>query len=541
MSWSSNKDNKWAIGAVAIKPANATLVEFTSFAAHQDAEGVLVKWRTGYEVDNLGFHVYREENGEKTRLTPELVAGSALLAGEGTVLGAGMSYRWRDREGRPKDRYWLQEVDLEGQTTWHGPIALAPGAKGNQVTTGKLAQAMLLSQLGNTEKETEPSSWLGSAKQHFADLPTPTVEQLARQWDLAAQPALKLFCEEEGWYRVGQPDLIAAGLNPSVDPRLLQLFVDGQEQPLVVTGEKDGRFDAGDAIEFYGMGLDEPWTDLRAYWLVVGFEPGRRVSQLPAAGFYGGLGAKISSFPLTLEHKERMLYFPAWMNGDRENFLGPTVGANLVERTFDVHHLDETHPEEAVLEVSLQGISKAIHQVAVLLNGWQVGQVFFKDQELGQLKTSLPPEALSEGDNQITLLSLSGETTDISAVERLRLTYRHTYTCDQERLRFSVPTGQTGWKVWSGKDVGKSNRVWAVRSLDPRRSGWKQVDIEGFQDPGIRVVDVTNPFQIWELSRTIWRQEGSFTARVSIPVADGANGRKICWHLAKGGKSVLTG
>jgi len=86
---------------------------------------------------------------------------------------------------------------------------------------------------------------------------------------------VKIGVRAAGWYRVGQPDLVAAGLDPNVDPHRLQLFVDGVEQALVVTGENRGRFGPGDAIEFYGTGVDTPYTDTRIYWLVTGGGQGR--------------------------------------------------------------------------------------------------------------------------------------------------------------------------------------------------------------------------------------------------------------------------
>src|SRR5690606_11290673 len=55
-------------------------------------QGVHIQWRTGYEVDNLGFNLYREQGGRRTKLNPSLIAGSALLAGAGTTLSAGRSY-----------------------------------------------------------------------------------------------------------------------------------------------------------------------------------------------------------------------------------------------------------------------------------------------------------------------------------------------------------------------------------------------------------------------------------------------------------------
>ena len=101
-----------------------TAVRLEWFRARQRDDMVQLEWRTGYEADNLGFHVYREENGQLVRLTPEPVAGSALLAGKGTTLGAGLSYFWWDflPEGSGGVRYWLEDIDLGGKRTRHGPV-----------------------------------------------------------------------------------------------------------------------------------------------------------------------------------------------------------------------------------------------------------------------------------------------------------------------------------------------------------------------------------------------------------------------------------
>src|SRR5882672_7525670 len=59
------------------------------------------------------------------------------------------------------------------------------------------------------------------------------------QLALAAQKAVKVTVRREGWTRVTQPELVAAGLDPRVDPGQLRLFTDGIEQPLNVTGNGD--------------------------------------------------------------------------------------------------------------------------------------------------------------------------------------------------------------------------------------------------------------------------------------------------------------
>ena len=43
---------------------------------------------------------------------------------------------------------------------------------------------------------------------------------IAVQWVLAGRPAVKIFVQQEGWVRVSQPDLVAAGLDPKINPQL---------------------------------------------------------------------------------------------------------------------------------------------------------------------------------------------------------------------------------------------------------------------------------------------------------------------------------
>ena len=71
--------------------SHSTAVISTSFKASGYNEGVLIEWKTGYEVNNLGFHLYREEGGQLVQINPELIKGSALMTGAETRT-AGYSY-----------------------------------------------------------------------------------------------------------------------------------------------------------------------------------------------------------------------------------------------------------------------------------------------------------------------------------------------------------------------------------------------------------------------------------------------------------------
>jgi hypothetical protein len=97
---------------------------------------------------------------------------------------------------------------------------------------------------------------------------------------LAAQSAVKIAIEKQGWYRVYQDELVAAGLDPAVDPRGLRLYLHGHEQPIQVHNATPGRFDVGDFVEFHGVGQDTLYTDQHVYWLVAAGDGGMRVPVL---------------------------------------------------------------------------------------------------------------------------------------------------------------------------------------------------------------------------------------------------------------------
>ncbi|MDA2924990.1 DUF2341 domain-containing protein, partial [Acidobacteria bacterium AH-259-L09] len=178
----------------------ATLAQVTTFTAQGHSEGgVLLQWRTSYEVDNLGFHLYREQGGERRRLTPELVAGSALFAGLRTQLTAGRSYGWWDPQGRSDDQYWLEDVDLDGTRSWNGPVTPASAAA-SQKGASAVSSSILLSQLarGAPAKTVLLSSGPAQAGQP-RELAATLQERQQQQWALASKPAVKLEIREKGW------------------------------------------------------------------------------------------------------------------------------------------------------------------------------------------------------------------------------------------------------------------------------------------------------------------------------------------------------
>lgn len=283
MAWTLSTSKRWSIGAVSVRPAS-TLVELASFDATQMKSGVMLNWRTGYEVNNLGFNLYREQNGKRVRVNPSIIAGSALLIGQGAAMTAGDSYSWFDPQGTSDSLYYLEDIDLDATRKQSGPAQPAASTSGN-VNAGQ-KQAMLLSEL-NAQAATASgiSKWqkgwpaaTGVGRELLYNINGKPGFDL--QHLIASKGAVKLSVNKEGWYRVTQADLVAAGFNENVDARTLQLYSNGAEVPLLMNAAKQ-QFSPGDSFEFYGTGLDTPTTDTNTYWLMTENGKGLRITPQP--------------------------------------------------------------------------------------------------------------------------------------------------------------------------------------------------------------------------------------------------------------------
>lgn len=122
---------------------NPTAVTLADFGATATDGVVLLEWETASEVDLLGFHIYRAEtpDGSQTRLNAALIPGQA----PGSPVGAVYHFQDKAVSAVPGTYYyWLEDVDVYGVATRHGPVSV-------QVSPGSQHRFYLpLLQLGNT-------------------------------------------------------------------------------------------------------------------------------------------------------------------------------------------------------------------------------------------------------------------------------------------------------------------------------------------------------------------------------------------------------
>jgi uncharacterized repeat protein (TIGR01451 family) len=470
----------------------STRVTLQSFSAHSGtdkngANRTILTWKTGGEAHNLGFNVYREDNGGRVRLNPSIIAGSALWMNGAVPKHSAKSYAWIDTTpGIIGGSYWLEDIDVNGARTMHGPVSVESGLPARSDATA--AETRTFNQLS----QAQPAASGGQQSHVMETFPrrmninsSPSNVQMEKQFELAAHRAVKIFVRHEGWYRITQPELVQAGLDSNVDPSQLHLYAEAFEQPIQITGATagSGGFGPQAAIQFYGTGIDTVFSGTRAYWLVAGEGQGLRIPQEAASS---GSNQPPANYSATVELRQHTIYFAALLTPNGDNFFGAFISTTPTDQALVVPHLDTTSTQVTTLEVALQGVINGIpHDVAVTLNGTALGDVTFTGQATGKLTFNIPPGVLLDWNNTVTLTSQNG-LYDSSLVDYIRITYPHLYTADADSLKF---TGRSG----------------------------EELTVAGFKNPSITVLDITDPDHPVLLSPQIVSGTGTYSVNMQVP------------------------
>ena len=466
-----------------------TAVDISSFEAFQQPDGsVVLEWRTHEESRNLGFHIYREGASGKQRITPSLVAGSALMLRGSKPQHAAKLYRWIDAQPSGGAAYWIEDVDINGTRTMHGP-ARVEGLPEERATSfvAPVRPSPLLSELRASV----------AAAPAFRDMRPlvrpqpiePVIPVNTPRFIVADHAAVKIAVDHEGWYHVSFAQLRAAGFDAEGDVRSLHLVAEGIEQPLLSTTQSVNSRASADGIEFYGTGIDTPFSDQRIYWLVRENRAGKRILQEPPL-----TSGRVppTSFPFSVIREDRTTYVAALLDGENnDNFFGAVVTSDPVDQELVTAHVDSSSSLPVSLDVMLQGgTDQQDHLVSVQFNGASLGQMEFYGQALS--KQSFPVEAslLQDGINTVTLTALNGDN-DVSAVQSIELHYGHTYAADADWLRASAPAGS-------------------------------ELHLTGFSNALIRVFDITDILNIFELSPKIASNGGSYEATLGLATSGSA-------------------
>jgi hypothetical protein len=100
-----------------------TIVSLIDFDAIPGNRMITLSWSTESETDNAGFNLYRSESerGNFFKIT------TSLITAQGTST-QGASYEFIDNDVQNRKTYYykLEDIDLSGSSTMHGPVSATP-------------------------------------------------------------------------------------------------------------------------------------------------------------------------------------------------------------------------------------------------------------------------------------------------------------------------------------------------------------------------------------------------------------------------------
>ena len=112
-------------------------VDLNSFTTQSNNNSISVRWQTGNELDNLGFHIWR--NTVENQSTAVQITGNLIpSAVSGQPIGADYDWEDQDVQAGVTYYYWLQDLDTQGTFQFHGPVpgALSSGGSGLNTPDG---------------------------------------------------------------------------------------------------------------------------------------------------------------------------------------------------------------------------------------------------------------------------------------------------------------------------------------------------------------------------------------------------------------------
>ncbi len=285
-----------------------------------------------------------------------------------------------------------------------------------------------------------------------------------------ASSQYKLVVKDDGIYRLSYGDLQIAGIPvDTLDPRTFRIHHLGQELPIYVSGEADGRFDSTDAIYYYGQALDGKYTDANVYWLSYGVTNGQRMVQRDV---FPDTGSTPVSFEASAHSEENLIYISSLPHeGDHWYWQGYQSGS-VPTRTFTIA-LEGVAPgaHTATLRPLIWGHSfDAInpgHHLSFYINGTPIGDGYWDDGTAYSEELSFDQELLVSGDNTITIEAPgdTGAGQDEGYADWFEIDYRRTYETAGEWLSF----GGEG-------------------------SGHQLFEVAGWASEPAMLLDVTNPY-----------------------------------------------
>jgi hypothetical protein len=450
-----NDDSK-NISRRSLAPESSVGNEFDSLAAYASGTNVLVRWQMRSEKGNMGFYVHRVDPSGESVINDQIVFGSAAKSGRFPLVGE--EYAFLDGFGSAQSSYYVESIDLDGNRTISKTVAptfsktfkgKADGVPSNLISSDDAISGF------QTEQINAPKEILAQRE----STPTPP-DPTKHKW-VISHPGARIDVRGEGIFRVTFAQLAAVGFDTNSDKSRWQLYRNGVEKAISIN-------DANSSIEFYGVGIDTPESDIQGYFLISGDTAGKRIENIVSRPSTSSI--TLPSYNQTSSYKERTLFLDTILNGPAENYWGTGISAAGANISFSLNGIDFNSPN-STLELKLQGFSSGLHNIQVTLNGQLITPITgavaqFPITATQTIPTSLLKDAsLGQGPNILNLAS-TGPTGDFNLFDTVNVSFARKHLAAQDTLKaYTASNKKTQLSGFSTANV----RVWDITfDNDPR-------------------------------------------------------------------------
>ncbi len=429
------------------QPQPARLPQQTKFGkveSFTEGKGAFIRWKMDSELKNAGFRVYRIDKDGEIPIGRFLI-GSLFSFGDQLLTGG--EYHAYDPKGSQESAYYVEAVNEDGSSLKSGYIFPEYTDSIENVPGGaKIKQETFAEQAGDNRvsEELKVSSELQAEIQKGLIAPDPN-----RHREVISTPgAVRVASKADGLIRVTRAELQAGGFDVNSDASNWQIYMDGNELPMIIGANAD-------YIEFFGKGINALDSDIRMYYMVPGTEPGRRIANRTARPPLGGVLSR--KYDQTFVREDKKYFVSQLLNGEDENWFGDFVSTSPFDYKFNLSGVDRTEGTRK-MTIAFQGLTVTLHAIELTLNGVLLPTVTGSSTFVFQREIDVPVSALIDGENTLQMRSLASG--DISFLKRLSIEFPRSYTAMGNKLEFHT-------------------------------ENYKNARVSGFSSPNIRVFDVT--------------------------------------------------
>ncbi len=143
------------------------------------------------------------------------------------------------------------------------------------------------------------------------------------QSEIARTDGVKIEVDRTGMIAVLGRELLAAGLDPNVDPRRLHIATGGARVLARFDGAWDGRLDSSDTLFLFAEPSEDRYSNRQVFYVFPTEVFGSRttfVDASPQGPVFEG-----ASVDAVVRNESQDVYLPGILNGEGDNFVGPFV------------------------------------------------------------------------------------------------------------------------------------------------------------------------------------------------------------------------